>query len=48
MEGHEEAALAIEVEQLLSALSEYNERMAQCVNNGKPCSKAVFLTAMEV
>mmetsp|Transcript_37189 Transcript_37189/g.100524 ORF Transcript_37189/g.100524 Transcript_37189/m.100524 type:complete len:182 (-) Transcript_37189:316-861(-) len=43
MEGHEEAALAIEVEQLLSALSECNERMAQCVQTGTRTANAALL-----
>jgi hypothetical protein len=35
MEGREEHGLAVEIETLLSSLSDCNERMAACVSSGK-------------
>lgn len=43
MEGHEEQALAIEIENLLSGLSECNERMSQCVSTVPRTASAALL-----
>lgn len=43
MEGHEEQALSTEIDHLLSALSECNERMSQCVSQGARTANSALL-----
>jgi len=43
MEGREEQSLAIEIETMLSSLSDCNDRMAQCVKSGARTANAALL-----
>lgn len=43
LESHEEHALALEIDNHLSALSECNERMSQCISTGSGTANAALL-----